>query len=135
LFKYDRYLSPKEPEDILQPRSGFLWSSVFWDNVFAIDRHYVCDEDGRWVTAPGALCGLGIEIVSEFSFSLLNFARAASSAALARAVSDDPDGLSMIFRSLSLRAGCNQSRGPLLRRGIFVSFPQWSATLQIVYRR
>ena len=55
--------------------------------------NYVRDGDRRWVAGADSPCGLGVEIVPECVCSFLNFARAASSAALCWALSDNPDGL------------------------------------------
>ena len=67
-------------EDALQPCGRFLRPSMLAHHILGIDGDYVRDGDGRWVTVADSLGGFGVEVVSESSFSLFNFARAASSA-------------------------------------------------------
>src|SRR5262249_39309279 len=86
-------LAAEKIEDTPQSCRRFLRSSVLADNVLTVNRDYVRDGDDRGITVADSFCGLSVEIVSELSRSLLSLARAASSAALGRAVADDPHGL------------------------------------------
>ena len=67
-------------EDALQSCGRFLRPSMLAHRILGIDGDYVREGDGRGVTVADALGGFGVEVVSESSFSLFNFARAASSA-------------------------------------------------------
>jgi hypothetical protein len=81
-------------KDVIEAPGRFPRPCMFVCNVLGIDRDYVRDFDGSWVTLadPGGPVLSG-DKVAQRSFSTCNFALAAPSASLKLAISDAPNCL------------------------------------------